>query len=176
MFTSSNRTRRRSHFARRRETFPEVLTNARFYVELTLAGSTAADAYFMECKGLKYSHEVIEACEVTPDRWGRAQHGRIIRTKMPGTYKVANLTLKRGLMTHSTTLWRWIQTVQEGGWGSQRRDGALVVYEQGGIEGARFNFFRAFPVSYSYQGSTVSSGDLAIEELELAIEDFRREK
>lgn len=176
MFTSANRTRRRSPAIRQKEVFPEVLTNARFYVELTLAGSTTADAYFMECKGLKYSQDVVEACEVTPDRWGQARHGRIIRTKLPSTYKVSNITLKRGLMTHSTTLWQWIQVVQEGGWGSHRRDGALVIYEQGGIEGARFNFFRAFPTSYSYDGGTVSSGELAIEVLELAIEDFRREK
>ncbi|MBF2026896.1 MAG: hypothetical protein IGS48_09035 [Oscillatoriales cyanobacterium C42_A2020_001] len=38
-------------------------------------------------------------------------------------------------MTHSTTLWQWIQLVQEGGWVVHRRDGALVIYEQGSIEG-----------------------------------------
>lgn len=155
---------------------PEVLTTSRFYVELQFKGSSQADAYFMECKGLKYSHDPIEACEVTPQQWGKAKKGYIVRTKIPGVYKVGNISLKRGMMTNSTKLWEWIQSVQEGRWSTERRDGALVVYEQGGNEGARFQFLRAWPVSYSFGGSTVSSGDLAIEELELAIEDFKRIK
>ena len=156
--------------------FPEVLTSARFYVELIWGDSHAADAYFMECKGLKYTQEVIEACEVSPQRWAQARRGAIVRSKVPGGYKVGNLTLKRGMMTQTATLWQWIQSVQEGGWRARRRDGALVVVEQGGIEGARFNFFRAWPVSYSFGGGDVTAGELAIEELELAIEDFIRVK
>lgn len=156
--------------------FPEVLTTSRFYVELTLSGSTMADAYFMECKGLKYSQDVIEVAEVTPQKWGRADCGRLRRTKRPGAYKVANISLRRGMMTQSMTLWRWIQQVQEGDWGSQRRDGSLVIFEQGGAEGARFEFSRAWPVSYNFGGSNVAASELAIEELELAIEDFKRVK
>jgi len=156
--------------------FPEVLTTARFYVELTLDNSTWADAYFMECKGIKYSQDVIEVCEATPQRWGNATRGRLVRSKLPGNYKVGNLTLKRGMMTQSSTLWDWLLAVQGGKWGAQRRDGSLVVYEQGGSEGARFNFFRAWPLSYNFGGTTVSGGELAIEELELAIEDLQRVK
>jgi len=156
--------------------FPEVLTTSRFYVELTLSGSTWADAYFMECKGLKYSQDIIEACEVTPQRWGKAMRGKVTRSKLPGTYKIGNLTLKRGLMTQSLTLWNWLLDVQEGKWGELRRNGSLVIFEQGGKEGARFNFFRALPVSYNFGGGNVTSGELAIEELELAIEDLKRVK
>ena len=41
-------------------TLPEILTQSRFYVELKLGQNTEADAFFMECKGFKYSHELIE--------------------------------------------------------------------------------------------------------------------
>lgn len=156
--------------------FPEVLTTARFYVELTLDGSQWADAYFMECKGMKYSQDAIEACEVTPQKWGQAQRGYIVRSKLPGYYKVGNLSLKRGMLTQTSVLWDWLVAVQEGRWGAQRRDGSLVICEQGGREGARFNFFRAWPINYSFGGGNVSGGELAIEELELAIEDLKRVK
>lgn len=154
--------------------FPEVLTTARFYVELTLSGSTTADAYFMECKGLKYSQDVIEVPEVTPQKWGTANKGLLVRTKIAGAYKVGNISLRRGMMSQSTRLWEWIQSVQEGNWGAQRRDGSLVVYRQDGEEGARFNILRAWPVSYNFSGTNVGASELAIEELELAVEDFRR--
>lgn len=162
--------------ANQRSVLPEVLTTSRFYVELTLSGSTTADAYFMECKGLKYSQDVIEVVEVTPQKWGKSDLGRLTRTKLPGTYKVGNVSLRRGMMTQSMTLWRWIQSVQEGNWANQRRDGSLVIYEQGGAEGARFEFSRAWPVNYSFGGGNVSASEFAIEELELAIEDFKRVK
>ncbi|MGG6268107.1 phage tail protein [Leptolyngbya sp. AN03gr2] len=154
--------------------FPEVLTTSRFYVELVLDGSASVDAYFMECKGLKYTQEVIEACEVTPQRWGRSTApGRIVRTKIPGGHKVGNLTLKRG-MTNSLSFWTWIESVQNGNWRDQCKDGSLVIYRQDGTQGARFQFLRAFPVSYNFAGSNVTANELAIEELELAIEEFKR--
>lgn len=154
----------------------EILTTSRFYVELVWGSGDAADAYFMECKGLKYTQDVIEACEATPGKWGKAKHGALVRSKVPGHYKVGNITLKRGMMSQNASLWQWITAVQEGNWAAQRRDGALVVVEQGGLEGARFNFFNAWPISYSFGGSDVTGSSLAIEELELAIEDFVRVK
>ncbi len=54
--------------------FPEILTNSRFYVELKLDGSQdPVDAYFMDCKGFKRTQDVVEVCEVTPQRWGKAK-------------------------------------------------------------------------------------------------------
>ena len=76
--------------------FPEILTNSRFYIELSLDGSQdPVDAYFTECKGFKHSQEVIEVCEVTPQRWGKAKYGQVVRTKVPGNIKTNNITLRR---------------------------------------------------------------------------------
>ncbi len=154
---------------------PEILTTSRFYVELKFTGSTTPDAYFMECRGMKYSQDVIEVVEVTPQQWGKARRGRVVRTKIPGNYQVSNLTLKRGMMTGSSALWNWMLNIQEGQWAAQRvGSGALTVYMQDGRQGAIFTFTNAWPVSYTVSDTNVGGNELAVEELELTVEDFKR--
>lgn len=155
--------------------FPEILTNSRFYIELSLDGSEQpVDGYFMECKGFKISQEVIDICEVTSQRWGAAKKGKIIRTKIPGNVKTNNITLRRG-MTKSKTLWKWFEAVQEGNWAKQLRSGSLNIYDQSGTQQARFEFKGAFPVSYIASDVNSNSNDLEIEEMEIAIETFTRQ-
>lgn len=157
-----------------KQNLAEILTVSRFYVELKLNGSIdPIDAYFMECKGFKSYQDVIEFSEVFPQKWGQATRGQVIRTKMPGNVKINNITLRRGLSS-SITLWNWINSVQEGGWAKQCLDGSLTIYRQGGEQGARFDFTRAWPVSYTVADSVVSGSDLAFEELELACESLKR--
>ena len=156
--------------------FPEILTNSRFYIELKLDGSEEpVDGYFMECKGFKISQEVIDICEVTSRRWGAAKHGQVVRTKIPGNVKTNNITLRRG-MTKSTTLWKWFEAVQEGNWAKQLRNGSLSIYDQAGNQQAIFQFKGAFPVSYIASDLSSSSNDLEIEEMEIAVETFTRQK
>ena len=157
--------------------FPEVLTVSRFYVELKFSDSKP-DAYFMECKGIQYSQDVIEVCEVTPQKWGGkgAKFGRVVRTKIPGNSRIANITLKRGLMDNSLAMWEWMTNVQNS-WSEQRLDsGKLVIYTQDGKPGATFTFTNAWPVRYSISDINVGGGELAIEELEIAVEEFQRTK
>jgi phage tail-like protein len=156
--------------------FPEILTTCRFYLRLDLKDSQApVDAYFMECKGFKRTQEVIEVCEVTPQKWGKAKHGQVVRTKVPGNVKSNNLTLRRG-MTCSNALWNWFEDVQMGNWAKQRRDGSLTIYDQAGIAQARFSFWGAWPTSYTLTDVSASSNELEIEEMEVAIEEFRRDQ
>ena len=154
-------------------TLPEILTQSRFYVELTLQGSTQADAFFMECKGFKYSQDLIEFAEVFPQKINGQTIGEVIPTKIPGNYKVDNISLKRGLNT-SKTLWEWIYDVQNRNWAQQYRDGSLTIYKQNAQVGARINFFQAWPVSYTLADFTVSGTELAFEELELACQRLER--
>jgi len=164
--------------------FPEILTTCRFYLELQLDGSKdPVDAYFMECKGFKLTQEIIEVCEVTPQKWGKdgTASGRVVRTKVPGNVKTNNLILRRGL-TCSTTIWNWFEAVQLGKWAEkdaqkrQRRDGSLTIYDQGGNVQARFIFFRAWPTNYTLTDFNSAGNDIEIEEMELAVEDFIRDK
>jgi phage tail-like protein len=155
--------------------FPEILTASRFYIELKLDGSQdPVDAYFMECKGFKTTQDVVEVCEVTPQRWGKAKSGQVVLTKVPGNVKTNNITLRRGL-TKSTTLWQWFAAVQEGNWSQKRRDGSLTVYDQGGNPQAIFQFQGAWPISYIASDLSSSSNDLEIEEMEIAVEMFSRQ-
>ena len=156
--------------------FPEILTNNRFFIELKLEGSQEpVDAYFMDCKGFKNSQDVIEVCEVTPQRWGAAKFGQVVRTKVPGNVKTNNITLRRG-MTKSATMWKWFEAVQEGNWAKQRRDGSLSIYDQASQPQAIFQFLGAWPVSYVVSDLSSASGDVEIEEMEIAVESFTRQQ
>ena len=156
----------------------EYLTASRFYVELQLNNSVdGVDGLFMECKGLKYYQDAIEFAESFPESWGMdgygASVGRIHRSKIPGTEKIDNISLRRG-MDASETLWRWIESAQEGGWANVRRDGSLTLYRQDGSMGARFDFESAWPVSYTISDSMAAASDLTFEDLEIACERLRR--
>lgn len=152
----------------------EMLTNSRFYLELSLDGSDEAfDAIFRECKGFKATQDVIEACEVTPQKWGQASSGRVVRTKVPGNVKYTNLILSKGLSS-SITIWNWFESVKDGNWGQQRRDGSLNIYDQAGDLQARYEFSRAWPARYSIADLSAGGAELEIEEMEIAVEDLKR--
>ena len=154
----------------------EVLTSARFYLELKLKGSDdRIDGYFMECQGFNRQQEVTEHCEVVHQKWGSksAEKGRVVRTKMPGNTKSSNITLKMG-MTISPTMWKWFKAVEEGNWAEQLRDGSLTIYHQGGDMAARFDFLGAWPVSYEVGEVKADASDFQIEKVELAVDEFKR--
>lgn len=160
--------------------FPEILTNARFYLELKLKGSDdIVDGTFMDCSGFQQTQAVIEISEVTPQLWGYRDRenervrGRVIRTKLPGNVTYSNLKLRRGLSS-SVTLWNWVQQIQRGGWSAERRDGSLVIYDQAAEEQFRFEFTGAWPVGYKISDLDVKSGDYNIEEMEIAVETLQR--
>jgi phage tail-like protein len=154
---------------------PEILTTCRFYLELTLADSQipGVDAYFMECKGFKRTQDVVEICEVMPRIWGNAKSGQMVRTKVPGNGKTNNITLRRGL-TRSMTLWNWFEKVEQGDWRNQLKDGSLSIYNQHGDAEAIFQFQGAWPVSYMAADLNAGSTDIEIEEMELAVQAFKR--
>ena len=156
----------------------EILTAHRFYLGLKLSGSQeVVDGIFLECRGFQRTQEVIEICEVTSHAWGTkgTAKGQVTRTKLPGNVKSGNLTLRRG-MTFSKTFWNWFQQVQDGNWAKQRIDVDLTIYNQGAEAVAHFNCSRAWPTSYKMTDVSARSTEIEVEELEVAFEDFIREK
>ncbi|MBD1924308.1 phage tail protein [Microcoleus sp. FACHB-831] len=154
--------------------FPEILVATRFDITLHLAGSqNPVDAAFQEFQGFKRTQKPIEFYEVTPQKWGQANHGQIIQTKIPGNVESSNLILKRG-MTKSVTLWNWFKDVEEGKWGAKRKDGILTIYDLQNNGIVKFEFQRAWPISYKIGDVGMNKAETEIEELELAVESFIR--
>ena len=154
---------------------PEILVANNFFLELALdGGNDIEDATFKECRGLTEVQDLIEFCEVTPQKWGQASCGRMIRTKIPGNSQTETLILRRG-MTKSITLWKWFKSVREGNWANQRRSGSLTIYDQGGNSQARFKFSGAWAVKYIASDVDSASEEIEIEEIQIAFESFERE-
>jgi len=156
-------------------TFPEILVATRFDIVLNLDGSKyPVDAAFQEFQGFKRTQKPIEIYEVTPDKWGKAAHGRVVQTKIPGNVESNNLILKRG-MTVSLTLWEWFKDVEEGKWAEKRtKNGTLTIYDLQNNGVVKFEFQRAWPTSYKIGDVGMNKGETEIEELELVVESFIR--
>lgn len=155
---------------------PEILSNSKFYVELSLDNSEEIDAFFMDCSGMSRSVDVTELAEVTPNKWGKdgkGTYGRIRRTKLPGNASSSNITLKRGLC-NSETLWEWFAAVEVGRWHEKFRNGDITIYDQGHTEQARFRFTGAWPSSYKIGDLAAGGSELEIEEVELVVAQFYR--
>lgn len=156
--------------------FAELLAASRFFLRLELqvgGGQETVDATFLECQRFERSQPITEIAEVTPNQWGKANFGQLITTKIPGHSKTENLVLKRG-MTNSMTLWNWFNQVATGLWHEHTAEGSLSIYDQAGAEQARYNFRGAWPTRYTAADVNAQSTDLAIEELELALDALVR--
>jgi phage tail-like protein len=154
---------------------PVFLTNANFYLKLSLDGSVdSVDAIFLECQGLNYNQDLIEFHEVSQGRWGKATKGKVLHTKLPGNAKSGNLTLRRG-MTSSKALWNWFELVESGNWFKQRKNALLTIYGDA-KPNAIFEFTAAWPTGYKLSDFKSGGQEIEIEEVEVAYEGFKRVK
>ncbi|MEH2364200.1 phage tail protein [Nostoc sp.] len=154
---------------------PVFLTASNFHLDLKLDGSSdVVDAVFLECQGFNYSQDVIEFSEVTSGRWGKANKGKLVHTKLPGNAKSGNLTLLRG-MTSSMALWNWFELTKDGNWAKQRKNALITIHEDGKPQ-ARFELTAAWPSRYKIADVKANSQDMEIEEVEIAYEGFKRVK
>ena len=87
--------------------------------------------------------------------------------RKPGRVSFNNIVLERGF-SQNDDLAKWRQEIIDGD--DARRSGAVVFLNREGTEEARYNFFRAWPVSWEGPGLTAGSSDMAIEKVELAVE------
>lgn len=85
-------------------------------------------------------------------------HYMIEHTKYP------NIVLKRGI-TSSSELWDWYDSVAAGK--IKRKNGSVILHNQAGQEVCRWNFFDAFPVKWNGPELNATSGNVAIESIEL---------
>jgi len=88
------------------------------------------------------------------------------KVQMPGAIEYENVTLSRG-MTDNKDLLRWIQKIVNGE--DDRRSGSIIMLDGGASESRRFNFYDAYPCSWSGPELSSEASAVAIEKVELAI-------
>lgn len=127
------------------------------YFGLEIAGTEIAQ--FMECSGLKTSAQVFEIEE-------GGLNGRT--HKRPGQSRWENIILKTATnVSLQLMAWRdsWLQDKYQ-----DRRDGAIILYNEAGEAIRRFEFKKGWPVSWEGPGLKAGKSELSIETLEVAHE------
>ncbi|NLT74521.1 MAG: phage tail protein [Chloroflexi bacterium] len=135
-----------------------------FHYAIDIQGEVTG--YFTECSGIGSEHEVIEHKVVDADG-----HEHIL--KIPGRLKWENITLKRGI-TENMDIWDWRDMVVQGKVDDARREGSIIMFDQGLQEVARWNFEKAWPVKVSGPTVKADSNELGIEELVITHEGLYR--
>ena len=94
--------------------------------------------------------------------------------KVPGTHKVSDVTLNRGIVS-SKDFWDWITEVQREG-PSKQRDVSIILRDEAGNNVQTWTLRRVVPSKYT--GPTLAAkggGDVAMDELVLAAEAMELE-
>jgi len=151
-----------------------------FRFRVTLSPSPAAngapsdagplgDGSFQECSGLDMEMETAEYLE------GGRNNGVIQRV---GRAKVARIVLKRGMLHPAgdevhTELWQWFQDVVDGVRPLRRYDGTVEVLDEDGVSVSTWTFRRGLPAKLVGPQLNAKTGEVAIEELQIAHEGLR---
>jgi phage tail-like protein len=149
-----------------------LLRAFRFQVKLLrsggVTGETLADGAFQECTGLGLELDVQELVE------GGRNDGVVRRV---GRAKYGPITLKRGMFYDggavNRDLWEWLQGIAEGRRPVRRYDGIVEVMSSGDDVVARWTFDRGLPSKLDGPQLNARTGEIAIEELQIAHEGLR---
>jgi phage tail-like protein len=146
-----------------------------FSVSLYHTGGTDANLIgnggFAECGGLELAADIREHNEGGNNNAVRRMLGRV---------KLQPLVLKRGMLVSQTqadtTLWNWMFTMLNGQLPVIRYDGHIDVLDRTGTTRyARWSFSRGLPAKLSGPTLNARTGEIAIEELQIAHEGLRME-
>ncbi len=119
-------------------------------------------ARFTECSGLELEQEVLEYKE-------GGLNSRVHR--LPGRYKFSNVTLKRGIATDGSDLWKWIKgNIAASDQGTVvAHDVTVTLLELDGRTPLRtWTFSQAYPIKWSATALSAEQNAIAIETLALA--------
>ena len=117
---------------------------------------------FRDCSGLDTTTEASTYREGTDKGLGMRS--------IPGMASASNITLSRGL-TDDHELWDWRNKVETAKDPSDyRRNMSVILMDQAGNERVRWNLVNCWPVTWTGPSLDASSGEFAIESLEIAHE------
>jgi phage tail-like protein len=142
------------------ERYPYPAYNYKVSVTNVDTGETVSGS-FSEVSGLTVDVQPIEYRDGTDDTTVR---------KVRGLRKLSNITLKRGITGHAG-FWRWVLAGIEGD--VDRQQGYIALLNEDRAEVMRWNFRQAWPTKYTGPSLNAKNNEIAMETLELAIEDLR---
>jgi phage tail-like protein len=132
--------------------------NFRFKLEI----QGIQQAGFSECSGFGSNIEVIEYRE-----GGETSTVR----KLPGKISYPDITLKWGV-TNSRELYDWHLAAVNGQ--IDRRDGAIILQDDAGVDQVRWNFFNAWPSKYDGPDFNAKGNDVSVDSLTVSCERVER--
>jgi phage tail-like protein len=142
------------------ERYPYPAYNFKVSVTNVDTGETVSGS-FSEASGLTVDVQPIEYRDGTDDSTVR---------KVRGLRKLSNITLKRGVSGH-VGFWRWVLDGIEGD--ANRQEGYIALLNEDRAEVMRWNFKQAWPTKYTGPSLNAKNNEIAMETLELAVEDLR---
>ena len=144
-------------------------TNFNFHVQLNISNAASlglssplCNMEFSELDGLEMSME---------PKTVREGGNNMQQLNLVGPASYSNVTLKRG-MTSNLDLWKWFTAASGNAARSTRATGIVLMKDNGGRNRARFKLFGCLPIKIKAPTLTAKEGDIAIEEMELAITSF----
>lgn len=135
--------------------------NTRFLLEI----DGIAIAGFSTCNLPENSTEVIEYREGNDPPYSR---------KLTNLNDFGNLSLEKGTTDDSIALYEWRTLVEQGKLEEARRSIAVVVLDEEGEPGPRYEFKRAWVRQYDAPDLDASGGDVAVESIEIVHEGMER--
>lgn len=138
------------------------LRNHRFLLEI----DGVARAGFSTANLPAASSEVVEYREGNEKR-------RTVR-KLSGLNSYENLTLENGTARDAMAMYEWRKLVKDGKVDSARTTVAVVLQDEEGSPGARWEFRNAWPSNYDAPDLDASGNEVAIESVEVVHEGVQR--
>jgi phage tail-like protein len=132
-------------------------------------GPPLGNGAFQECNGLDLEMDVAEYVE------GGRNNGVLQRA---GRVKLTRITLRRGMLhpadgSVNADLWRWFADVVDGVLPLRRYDGVVEVHDETGRVVAKWTFDRGLPAKIVGPQLNARTGEVAVEELQIAHEGLR---
>jgi phage tail-like protein len=115
--------------------------------------------------------------EITAAEYRNGSDRRNTVTKIPGMFKVPDVTLKRGVV-NSTAVFNMFKALQNGDVANAKQTVTVTLLDEtGGNQVQRWKLLDAFPTKYTGPSlSAKGGGDVAMEELTLSVGDIQYEQ
>jgi phage tail-like protein len=136
------------------------------YFQLKLQGREGT-GLFTEATGGGSENAVIEQKVAMPN-------GSVAIKKIPGNLKFTDLTLKRGV-DPDKVLWDWRQQVVDGKFKEARCNGTIQMLDSTFAPVATYSFENGWVSKYTPAAMNAGQDQAAVEEITIAIENFKRE-